>query len=245
MFIARLIAVCLAALAATGAEAQEVVDLELMIAVDASGSVDDAEFALQMGGVAAAFRHPDVHAAIASGATGRIAVSVMLWADAQARKAMSRWHVVDGAAAAHAFADLVQETARRRGSFLGRSGTGIGAAVGAAVEQIRKNGIDAPRRVVDVSGDGHETRLMFGEGMMLPEAHRRARRNGVTVNGLAILSDDPNLAIYYEARVISGPGAFVITADGFEDFERAMKLKLIREIQQLVGDAGEGRVAPL
>ena len=74
--------------------------------------------------------------------------------------------------------------------------------------------------------------------MALPEAHRRAKRRGVTVNGLAIVTDDPNLTGYYERRVIRGPGSFVITANGYEDFARAIKLKLLREIRVLTGDAG-------
>jgi len=89
--------------------------------------------------------------------------------------------------------------------------------------------------VIDVSGDGHETPLAFGEAMALPEAMRRARRSDVTVNGLAILSDDPNLLTYYKARVIRGPGSFAIAANDFDDFARAIKIKLLREIRLVIG----------
>ena len=213
------------------------VDLELVIAVDASGSVSDNEFALQIGGIAAAFREPDIHEAIASGPQQRIAVALMIWADARARQAISPWIMIDGPDAAFAFADLVEAQAERRQIFRGRSGTGIGAAIGQGVRELRTNKFDGTRLAIDVSGDGRETPLMFGEGMALTEAHKRAARLEVVVNGLAILSDDPNLNVYYRARVAMGPGSFVISAADYDDFARAMRLKLVREIRQLIGKA--------
>lgn len=225
--------------------AEEVVDLELLLAVDASGSVDAAEFELQIGGIAAAFRDPEVLEAIRSGPEQRIAAALMIWSDARSRKAMSDWMVIDDAASAEAFALLVVAQIPRRKSFLGKSGTGIGSAIGFGLAELRRNGINGTRRVIDVSGDGHETPLMFGEAMALPEARRRARRAEVVMNGLAILSDDPHLGTYYRARLATGPGSFVIEADGYEDFARAIRLKLLREIRQLVGAApgdGTGRL---
>lgn len=213
------------------------VDLELLIAVDASGSVSEAEFALQIGGVAAGFRDPEVQEAIRSGPLQRIAVALMIWADARGRKAVSEWVEIDGPESANAFADLVLTQLQRRKTFLGKSGTGIGAAIGEGLKAMRRNGFEGTRLAIDVSGDGHETPLMFGEGMALPEARKRAAQTEVIVNGLAILADDPTLDIYYRARVATGPGSFVLVADGFEDFERAMRLKLLREIRQLVGAA--------
>ncbi len=216
---------------------QRAVDLELLLAVDASGSVSAEEFHLQVGGIAAAFRDPEVFEAIRSGPLQRIAVALMIWSDARSRKAVSKWHVIDSHAAAHEFADIVLAQIARRKSFLGKSGTGIGAAIGHGLKELRTNNIDGTRLAIDVSGDGHETPLMFGEAMALPEARRRAARAEVVINGLAILSDDPNLGVYYRARVAMGPGSFVINAEGFEDFGRAMKLKLLREIRQLLGAA--------
>lgn len=232
-------ALVLAALGVLGpgkGAAETRVDLELLLAVDASGSVNQDEFALQLGGIAAAFRDPAIHQAIVSGPEGRIAVALMIWSDAMSRKAVSEWRVLDGPAAALGFAELVIDQIARRGSFLGKTGTGIGSAVGHAVREIRLNGFDGTRKIIDVSGDGPETRLMFGEGMMLPEAHRRAARAGVTINGLAILSDHPQLDIYYQNRVILGAGSFVIPAADFVDFRRAIRLKLLREIQMFVGE---------
>lgn len=216
---------------------QRVVDLELLLAVDASGSVSADEFQLQIGGIAAAFRDPEVFEAIQSGPMQRIAVALMIWSDARSRKAVSKWHVIDSPVAANEFADIALAQIERRKSFLGKSGTGIGAAIGQGLKELRTNNIDGTRRAIDVSGDGHETPLMFGEAMALPEARRRAAQAEVVINGLAILSDDPNLGVYYRARVATGPGSFVVHADGFEDFGRAIKLKLLREIRQLLGAA--------
>jgi len=216
------------------AKAQDV-DLELLLAVDASGSVSQAEFELQLGGIASAFRDPEIIRAIETGSLERIAVSLMLWSDGRSRKVNSDWVIVDGPLTAELFAQTVLAQVQRRKSFLGRGGTGIGAAIGHGVKLIERNGISAIRRVIDVSGDGHETPLAFGEAMALPEAMRRARRSDVTVNGLAILSDDPNLLTYYKARVIRGPGSFAIAANDFDDFARAIKIKLLREIRLVIG----------
>ncbi|MEM7523712.1 MAG: DUF1194 domain-containing protein [Pseudomonadota bacterium] len=228
--------VALAAIAVPAQAEDITVDLELLLAVDASGSVNDEEFLLQLGGVAAAFRDPEVHDAIASGPEGRIAAALMIWSDAASRKAVSDWAVIDGPAAANAFADTILAQIPRRRSFLGKTGTGIGAAIGHGLRVMARNGLEGARKTIDVSGDGPETRLMFGEAMALPEARRRADRAGVVINGLAILSDDPHLDIYYGARVISGPGSFVMAAADFEDFRRAMRLKLVREIRMLIGE---------
>lgn len=217
------------------ADAETPVDLELVLAVDASGSVDAQEFLLQLGGIAKGFRDPDVQRAIAGGELGRIAVALMIWSDAMSKKAVSSWMMIDSPGTADAFADLTMAQLSRRKSFLGKSGTGIGSAIGKGVQMIKRNAFDGTRKVIDVSGDGHESPLRFGEGMALPEAKRRAARREITVNGLAIISDYPNLTSYYERQVIRGPASFVVTADSYQDFARAMKIKLLREIQVLTG----------
>lgn len=245
-FVLRLAKLMAVVLAMTLPSKAQDVDLELLLAVDASGSVSQAEFELQLGGIANAFRDPEIVRAIETGSLERIAVSLMLWSDGRSRKVNSDWVIVDGAITAELFAQTVLAQVKRRKSFLGRGGTGIGAAIGHGVKLIERNGISAIRRVIDVSGDGHETPLAFGEAMALPEALRRARRGDVTVNGLAILSDDPNLLTYYKARVIRGPASFAISADGFDDFARAIKIKLLREIRLVIGvpiDLGTGETA--
>ena len=201
------------------------VDLELVLAVDASGSVDDAEFALQMGGIARAFRDPDVQRAIADGVYGRIAVALEVWAEARLPKDISDWHLINDASSARQFARVVETFPRRA-----IGGTGIGRAIIIAVNLFEKNAYSSFRRVIDISGDGRETTSR--DWSIVPELARfKADSQGVTINGLAILSDDPGLEEYYRRNVITGADSFVISASTFADFADAMRRKLIREIR--------------
>lgn len=206
--------------------AQEEVDLELVLAVDASGSIDREEFALQMGGIAAAFRDPELLEVLRSGPHGRIAVTLMLWAEANRPKQALPWHRVHDRASALAFAQAVAEMPRD----IAAGGTGIGKALQYATWEIERNAYEGLRKVIDLSGDGQETAfrefsLDVGSGRFL------ALQAGITVNGLAILSDVPELESYYAERLIGGFGAFVMVADGFEDFAAAFRRKLFREIE--------------
>lgn len=200
------------------------VDVELILAVDASGSVDDAEFALQMGGIAAAFRDPEVRAAIDQGVTGRIAVALEIWAEARLPKDISDWYLIHDEASAERFARVAETFPRRA-----MGGTGIGRAIIIAVDQFDKNDFIAPRRVIDISGDGRETTTR--DWSIVPELARiKADRQGIAINGLAILSDDRELDTYYRRKVITGTDSFVLTASDFTDFAASMRRKLIREI---------------
>ena len=113
--------------------------------------------------------------------------------------------------------------------------TGGASGIGAAIEMMRYNGLDGVRRVVDVSGDGVEspldTSLLIG-AMLLHQAREHATNHGVIVNGLAITNDVPNLDVWYENNVKTGPGSFVIRAESYDDFARAMRAKLLKEIDQ-------------
>lgn len=212
-------------LLAAPAVAEEAVDLELVLAVDASGSVDESEWALQMQGYAAAFRDARVQAALASGPNKRIGVAVVVWADATVPKWESAWSVLAAPADAERFAAFM--------GGLGRGaigGTGIGAGIAAAIRKLDRNGLTAPRQVVDVSGDGRETPAR--EFVVLIDwARQMAEARGVTVNGLAILNEEPELGRWYRDNVIAGRGAFVVTAAGYADFAEAIVRKLIREIE--------------
>lgn len=223
---------CLATANSLGDARAEEVDLEIVLAMDGSGSINAEEFALQLQGTANAFRDPSIQQAILSGPLGRIAVAVMIWADAAFPKFQTGWFVLDSAGAADRFASTVlgfhQHSGRKFG--IGGGGTGIGDGVAFALEMIRTNDHDGLRKVVDVSGDGIETDPWFKPAIQLPEAKRLARRQGVTVNGLAILTDFPKLDIWYRQNVITGPGSFVIEARDFNDFGRAIREKLWREI---------------
>jgi hypothetical protein len=210
------------------ASAEQQVDLELVLALDASSSVDAREYQLQLEGIAAALRDPVVHAAIAGGRHGRIALNVMIWARPSDNKQTTGWRVIATPEEAERFARDIATLQRLQGG-----GTGIGEGIRSALFQLRISGLHSPRRLIDVSGDGRENFVKL-DGMpnpiTLPEAQALAERMGVSINGLAVTDEDPGLYEYYEQEVRHGPGSFVIAAEDYSDFVRAMKLKLLREI---------------
>ncbi len=218
----------------------EEVDLELVLAMDASGSISHAEYILQLDGTAEAFRDPVIQAAITSGPSGKIAVNVMLWSDAAFAKVNSGWFVLDGAQTAIEFAARVQDfqlTKDRKIGF-GGGGTGIGSGVEEALRLLNANRQQGLRRVIDVSGDGVETEFWFSKSVMMSEVKKFADAENVTVNGLPILTRNfPHLDKYYEQNVITGAGSFVETAESFEDFGRAIRKKLLREISSTIARA--------
>ncbi|PCJ95188.1 MAG: hypothetical protein COA52_04135 [Hyphomicrobiales bacterium] len=207
------------------ADAQQRVDLELVLSVDASGSVDEDEYLLQMQGIAKAFRDPVVQRIITQGEHGAIAVAMVVWADALTQKSETPWFLVSNPAEAEVFAATVETMPRE---VVGA--TGIGAGLAWSIRKMERNGFEGTRRVVDVSGDGQETPPR-DITVLIPQARAMARSRGVVVNGLAILSDEPDLERWYDDHVRTGRNSFVFVADGFEDFARAMRLKLIREIR--------------
>jgi hypothetical protein len=204
-------------------------DLLLVLAVDSSGSVDPVEYRLQLDGLAAAFRDPEVQAAITAGPHGRIAVNLLLWADARFERFTTGWAVIDGAEAAEAFAHRIETFESRVGG-----GTGIGAAIAQGIALIETSGLAASRRVIDVSGDGIEAYEGPRPPILLKEAYELLGATGIVVNGLAIETDFPNLAKYYRAEVARGAGSFVVRARRYEDFAATIRDKLIREIEQKV-----------
>jgi hypothetical protein len=213
------------ALWSTSAIAEDGVDLELALAVDASGSVDDREFALQLKGITTAFRDAEVKKAIRSGPLGRIAVNLVIWAEPQVPKDMSGWRVLAGDEDAEHFAALVQRFPRRV-----TGATGIGEGIASALRSMDANGITAAREAVDVSGDGRET-APREPTVLIGQARTMAAARGVIVNGLAILNEEPDLAEWYARYVQTGPGSFVMAVSTYEDFAEAMRRKLLREIE--------------
>ena len=212
-------------LAAAGLASAEDIDLELVLAIDASGSVSASEWGLQTGGYADAFRDPRVQAAVTSGPRKRIGVAVIIWADATVPHWESPWFVLASPADSERFATYLETMGR--GVF---GGTGIGAGIAAAIRKLERNGLTAPRQVVDVSGDGRETPPRENV-VLIAMANAMARSRGVTVNGLAILNEDPELERWYRNNVIAGRESFVMTALDFRDFREAIVRKLIREIE--------------
>jgi hypothetical protein len=203
------------------ARAQTPVDLELVLAVDCSGSIDDDEFALQIRGYAAAFSHPGVIAAIRSGEVGAIAVTYVQWSGPYLQRQAIGWTYIDNADSAETFAGLIGGVPR----FLNRGGTSISGAIDNVRPLFENNGFEGRRRVIDISGDGTNN-----SGRLVQYARDDAVADGITINGLAILNEVGGLDRYFEENVIGGPGAFVMAAADFDDFAFAIRNKLIREI---------------
>lgn len=205
--------------------AGQTVDLALVLAVDASGSVDDGEFTLQLSGIAAGFRDPAVQNAIKSAPGGPIAVTLMVWADHQVPKDRTGWFLLSDAKDAEAFARAVESFPRQQ-----NGGTGIGEGIAAALRILETSNLSARRKVIDISGDGRET-APRDYVVLLPQARVMANAFDVTINGLAITNEDPELLSYFGNEVRTGHGSFAMTATDYVDFADAMRRKLLREIE--------------
>jgi Protein of unknown function (DUF1194) len=213
------------------AHAAEEVDLQLVLAVDASGSVDMHRFELQKRGYAAAFRNPRVLAAIRSGMAQAIAVTMHQWTGPRLQVHVVPWMVVKDAASAEALATAI-DTAPRR---LFGGGTSISGAIDYSRLLLAGSPFTATRRTIDVSGDGANN-----IGRPAGIARDEAVRDGITINGLPILSVEPDLDTYYFQNVIGGPGAVMVPADSYDSFAEAILKKLIIEIAARDGDRRAG-----
>lgn len=222
------IAAVLATAFSRTATAKTPVDLELVLAVDVSGSIDEEEARLQRDGYVAAIADPKVVAAITGGMLGRIAVTYFEWAGEGWQSPVLDWRVIRDQASASAFAAELAKVQINAGPW-----TSISSAIDFAVPRFAENDYDGTRRVIDISGDGANN-----SGRLAPVARDDAVRRGVIINGLPIVNDRmnisrrpiPNLDLYYRNCVIGGPGAFIVVAHDFRDFARAIRRKLILEI---------------
>lgn len=207
------------------------VDVEIVLAVDASGSVDKKELQLQLDGIALAFRDKTVQRAMTSGPHHRIGVSMLVWSDASFPKFPTQWYLIDSSTSAEAFASAVASFREASMGFsaIGGGGTGLGDALGYAVNMMKNNNFAGSRRIVDISGDGKETPPWNDGAIMLPEARVIASTQNITVNGLAVVIENHALTAWYRHNVIVGFGSFVIEAKNYHDFAYAMKKKLLRE----------------
>ena len=212
----------LAYLGQTNSQAVTPVDLELMLAVDVSSSVDSAEYDLQMLGLSEAFRQEAVHSAILAAGSLGIAVAVAHWSDLHEQSLAVDWTLIRDPASAIAFADRIRDTKRN----VSGSQTAITGALEFSLQQLESNDFEGARRVIDVSGDG---RANSGDHPMA--IRDLAVSRGVVVNGLAILNEEPFVDSYYQYSVIGGVGAFLMTAADYEDFAKAILEKLVREIE--------------
>jgi hypothetical protein len=205
------------------------VDLELVIAVDVSGSIDAEEARLQRDGYVGAFANAEVVGAITSGLHGRIAVTYMEWAGARHTRTVVDWTLLDGAASARAFSARLAEAPLETELW-----TSISHAIDVSIPKFAENRFEGARKVIDISGDGPNN-----QGGLVTSFRDRAVAAGITINGLPIVNDRagpwgwpamPDLDLYYAACVIGGSGAFYVVANSFADFARAVRQKLLLEI---------------
>lgn len=212
----------LALLPQAPARAQSAVDVAIVLAVDASASVDTGEFSLQMRGIAEAIRHPAVIDAIARGRHGMIAISLVQWSSVGEQAVILPWTAVASAAEAQAVSNRILSAPR----VFQVTGTAMSDALAYCMEYMDRLPVPSARRVIDISGDG-----VNRKPPLLRTIKEEALRRGIVINGLPILSDEPDLDVYYRDWVIAGPGAFVSVADNFRAFAPAMLRKLLREIR--------------
>ncbi|MGD2131813.1 MAG: DUF1194 domain-containing protein [Maricaulaceae bacterium] len=218
------------ALGAPAAAQIQRVDLELVLAVDVSQSMDSAEHRLQRQGYVEAFRHDEVIEAILFGPRGRIAVTYVEWGEDYYQRQVVPWTIIDSRESALAFADELEAEALWPGSR-----TSISNALYQSAHLLETNNIDGSRMVIDVSGDGPNN-----TGPWVDFARDDVGERGITVNGLPIMLreayawyDIENLDEYYEDCVITGPGAFVAPVRSLEELGPTIRGKLVLEIASL------------
>ena len=206
--------------------------LALVLALDVSSSVDAVEYDLQRAGLAAALDAPEVRHAILNGGQGAVALAVFEWSGFFQHKLHLDWTLLSSHADIDAAVQVLAGMQRSHDEFPTAAGQALGYGA-----TLLERGPDCARKVIDMSGDGVNN---YGYG---PEAaYRNFPFAGVTVNGLVVTGQDPDVFRFYTEKVLRGPGAFVLTANGFEDFRAAMARKLYREVNDTV--LGGRRRAP-
>jgi Protein of unknown function (DUF1194) len=211
--IVALIGVLLKSMPAAGA------GVALVLAVDVSASVTADSYVLQRNGIARAFENPRLVDAM-SAIPGGIEVLVLEWSDPDRIEVTVGWRRVAGTDSAAAFAAAVRATGRSSNGL-----TAIGPALLAAASAFDRVPEPAERRIIDISGDG-----MANFGLPPMVARDQVMAAGISINGLAILTEEPWLEGYYRSNVIGGPGAFVVVAHDFGSFADAMLRKLMQEV---------------
>jgi hypothetical protein len=204
------------------------VDLQLVLAVDVSRSIDEVEAELQRRGYIEALTSDRVIEAITGGEHRRIALCYTEWAGQHYQVVVIDWTVIDSPLAARRFAEKLAEAPRTAHSW-----TAVGAAMVHAGARFEKSGYASRRRVIDISGDGRTN-----DGPAAELVRDALTADGIVINGLPVMMNrtnfgrPPDLTLdkYYEDSVIGGPGSFMIVARDFNDFSRAVRTKLVREI---------------
>ena len=217
--------------AGTSARADTAVDLQLVLAVDVSRSIDEVEAELQRRGYIEAMTNDNVIDAILSGEHKRIAICYTEWAGTHYQMVVIDWSLIDSVGAARRFAEKLAEAPRTSQSW-----TAVGAALAFAGQRFDNSGYWSKRHVIDISGDGRTN-----DGPPAELVRDKLVAQGIIINGLPVMMNrtnfgrppDTGLDKYYEENVIGGPGSFMISAVNFDDFGRAVRTKLIREISGL------------
>ena len=208
------------------------VDVALVLALDVSASVNEGEYNLQREGIARAFESPALAAAVANGKYHAIDVLVLEWSDPEIQVSTVPWTRVTDAQSAQAFAAKLRATQRSSSGL-----TAIGSALIAAHVAFQNLEDQAARRVIDVSGDG-----MANVGPRPAVVRDELTAEGITINGLTLLNDEPWVNQYYDMNVVGGPGAFLMEVNGYQTFAAAMQQKLISEIVSLPPPRSYGRI---
>jgi Protein of unknown function (DUF1194) len=216
------------------------VDIELVLAVDVSYSMDLDELAVQREGYAQALVSKDFLQALKTGPTGKIAITYFEWAASSDQKIIIPWRVIDGPETADAVSAEILRTPIRRASR-----TSISGAINFAMPLFEENAHRGLRRVIDISGDGPNN-----NGTPVTLARDTALEKGIIINGLPIMVKEPsfstmdieNLDWYYEDCVIGGPGSFVVSIKDREKFKEAIRTKLVLEVAARTPDR---RVVPV
>lgn len=223
-FYSAMVAGAMAVAPLASADAATVVDVELSLLIDVSGSVDSTEFNLQRQGYINAFRNTGIHNLITSTANGRegsIAVNIIYWSTYAVESVA--WTLIDSIDSANAFADTLENASRPSSSQVGTL-TAPGTAINDAVASMNANDFDGTTRVIDVSGDGTQN-----SGANTAVARNAALAAGVDrINGIAI--GDTSLETWYKNNIMGGDDAFVLRAATFGDFGDAIYQKLFHEI---------------
>lgn len=204
------------------------VDLELVLALDASSSIVGDEFDLQIKGYAEAFRHPSVVAAIARLRPHGISVTLVQWSASFQQFQSVGWSHVFDRASAERFADEIESKSRKFVGF----GTAIGSAIEYSVGLFGRGGFRGRRQVIDISADERSNMGSHPSYM-----RNSAVKAGITVNGLAVREGDDTLTEYFEKYIITGPSAFVISIETYGDIAEAIRRKLLREMSAPIAQA--------
>lgn len=216
------------------------VDIELVLAVDVSYSMDLDELAIQREGYAQAVTSAEFLQALKSGRYGKVAVTYFEWAAFTDQKIVIPWRMIDGPESAGAVADEIMKAPIRRASR-----TSISGAINFAMPLFDNSGYHGTRRVIDISGDGPNN-----NGDPVQTAREVAVQKGITINGLPIMAKEPSYSTmdiehldwYYEDCVIGGTGAFVVPIRGKEQFKEAIRTKLVLEV---AGREPSDRIVPV